>query len=231
MKKSKDVCDVKSCFLCSLCIKDWLPAVENNKKNLDYKKGELIFNEGDEVKGIYFIYKGKVKVHQKWGEDKELIIRFAKSGGIFGHRGIGKENHYPVSATALEPTTVCFIEKEFFLSSLRVNSNLMFELMMFYSNELQESEKRMKNLAHMSVKGRVASCLLSLMETFGLDGDQFLDATLSRQDIASFAGTTYETAFRVMNDLIAENAVNVVDKRIAIINAVHLQKIVEQESK
>ncbi|POY37767.1 transcriptional regulator [Solitalea longa] len=231
MKKSKDLCDVKSCFLCSLCVKEWLPAVEIHKKNLDYKKGELIFGEGDEVKGIYFIYKGKVKVHQKWGDDKELIIRFATSGGIFGHRGIGKEKNYPVSATALEPTTVCFIEKEFFLSSLKVNPTLMFELMMFYSNELQESEKRMKDLAHMSVKGRVASCLLSLKNTFGLDEENFLDVTLSRQDIASFSGTTYETAFRVMNELVTENSVKVIGKKIALLNTEHLQNVIERESK
>jgi CRP/FNR family transcriptional regulator len=40
------------------------------------------------VAGVYFVYKGIVKVHKQWG-DKELIIRFANQGQIFGHRGLG----------------------------------------------------------------------------------------------------------------------------------------------
>lgn len=231
MKKSKETCDMNSCFLCRLCVKEWLPAVSSNRRTYDVKKGEVIFKEGDPVEGIYFVYKGKVKVHQKWGEDKELIIRFANSGSVFGHRGLGKQTTYPVSATALEPTTVCFVDKEFFLSSLKVNPELLFELMRFYSNELQASEQKMKNLMHMSVKGRVATALLSLIETFGLTEENFLTASLSRQDIASFAGTTYETAFRVMSEFVSDKAVVIEGKKIGIINQPYLNNVVIQETK
>lgn len=230
MKKSKHECDVESCFLCRLSMKEWLPAVKEHKKNFEYKKGELIFKEGDPVAGIYFIYKGKVKVHKKWGEDKELIIRFATDGGIFGHRGLGNDTVYPISATALETTTVCFIEKEFLLASLKVNHDLMFNLMMFYANELQESEKNMRNMAHMSVKGRVAIALLSLLNKFGTDEDGFIDLVLSRQDIASYAGTTYETVFRVLSDFTEDKLINASGKSIAILNEEKLRTIVTGES-
>jgi len=211
-------------------MKEWLPAVKEHKKNFEYKKGELIFKEGDPVAGIYFIYKGKVKVHKKWGEDKELIIRFATDGGIFGHRGLGNDTVYPISATALETTTVCFIEKEFLLASLKVNHDLMFNLMMFYANELQESEKNMRNMAHMSVKGRVAIALLSLLNKFGTDEDGFIDLVLSRQDIASYAGTTYETVFRVLSDFTEDKLINASGKSIAILNEEKLRTIVTGES-
>ncbi|MBV4355593.1 Crp/Fnr family transcriptional regulator [Pinibacter aurantiacus] len=230
MKKSKHECDVESCFLCRLSMKEWLPAVKEHKKNFEYKKGELIFKEGDPVVGIYFIYKGKVKVHKKWGDDKELIIRFATGGGIFGHRGLGNDTVYPISATALETTTVCFIEKEFLLTSLKVNHDLMFNLMMFYANELQESEKNMRNMAHMSVKGRVANALLSLHSKFGIDGEGFIDLVLSRQDIASYAGTTYETVFRVLSDFSEEKLINASGKSIAIVDAERLRAIVNSET-
>ncbi|AFD07038.1 Crp/Fnr family transcriptional regulator [Solitalea canadensis] len=231
MRKSKEVCDMSSCFLCKYCIKEWLPAVESHKKNFDYKKGEVIFKEGDPVEGIYFVYKGKVKVHQKWGEDKELIIRFANSGSVFGHRGLGKYTSYPISATAIEPTTVCYISKDFFLATLKVNPNLLFETMLFYSNELQISEQKMKNLMHMSVKGRVANALLSLIDTFDLDERKFLRATLSRQDIASYAGTTYETAFRIMSEFVSDRAVIIEGKKIGIVNVDYLKEVVKQETK
>lgn len=74
----------------------------------------------------------------------------------------------------------------------------------------------MRNLAHMPVKGRIAQALLTLEEKFGKTEDGFINVTLSRQDLASFAGTTYETAFRMLNELLEEEAIQVDGKQIAI---------------
>ena len=79
MKKSKVGCYLKSCILSYLCIKVWIPAIETNKQTLIYKKGTLLFEEGQPMIGMFFVYDGTVKVHKKWGE-KELIMRFAKKG-------------------------------------------------------------------------------------------------------------------------------------------------------
>ena len=87
--KNKKGCDLKSCVLCRQCLTNWLPAVEVNRQCLHYKKGEQLFTEGNEVKGMFFINEGLVKVHKKWDDDKELILRIAGSGDIVGHRGIG----------------------------------------------------------------------------------------------------------------------------------------------
>src|SRR6185295_11315133 len=149
----RERCDLQRCYFCKTCLKDWIPAVATHRKNFSLKKGELLFREGEEVKGIYFVYNGRVKVHKKWNDGKELILRFAVNGAIVGHRGLGGDNYYPVSATALEPTTVCFIDLDFFMTSLRVNHDFALNLLNFFAEELKESEKRMRNLAHMSVKG------------------------------------------------------------------------------
>ena len=86
MKKSKAGCEHKNCFLCRFCLPEWIPAIEANKKTFNYKKGELIFEEGEVVKGIYFVYDGTVKIHKKWGKEKELIIKALKK-----HRGKRKD--------------------------------------------------------------------------------------------------------------------------------------------
>lgn len=217
MKTLKAKCNLKTCLLCRLCQKEWLPAVDAHRQNFTVKKGEAIFQEGDEVKGIYFVYDGAVKVHKHWGE-KELILRFAKMGAIIGHRGLGKDLVYPVSGTAIEPTAICFVELDFFQASLKTNHELLYELMQFFATELKESERNMRNLAHMPVKGRMAQALLTLDEKFGCTQDGFLNIGVSRQDLASFAGTTYETAFRVMNEFAEEGNVGVEGKRIRIQN-------------
>lgn len=217
MKRSKQECDLKSCFFCKFCLKEWLPAIGSNRQTYHVRKGETLFEEGDPVSGIYFVYSGKMKVHKKWG-DKELIVRFANQGAIVGHRGLGNTTVYPVSATAIEPVMVCFIDMDFFLTTLRVNQDFTFELMMFFAEELQVSERKMRNLAHMSVKGRVAEALLALQDRFGTTTEGFINISLSRQDLASFAGTTYETVFRIINDLTQENVLSVSGKNIVIID-------------
>ena len=204
--------------MCQLALPEWHTAIDVHKKNFIAKKGEVIISEGDPVRGVYFVTRGNVKVHKKWG-DKELIIRFANKGAIFGHRGLtSKDANYPISATALENTSLCFVAMEFFLSTIKVNHNFAYGLLMFYADELNASEKKMRDLALMSVKGRFAVALLGLREQFGINEEGCINVDLSRQDLAAFTGATYETVFRTMNEVIAEKLIAIKGKMISIID-------------
>jgi CRP-like cAMP-binding protein len=229
MKQNKKTCDLQSCVMCRQCLKDWLPAIESNRKSFHFKKGELLFKEGETMTGMYFINKGLVKVHKHWNNDKELILRIAKDGDIVGHRGLGSDTIYPVSGTALEPTDVCYVDLDFFNSTLKVNPGYLYQLMMFFASELKESEKRMRNLAHMSVKGRVANALLFLRQKFGTSPEGSINILLSRQDLASYTGTTYETLFRIMNELSEENVIKMDGKNIFILNEKRLSDHTKNE--
>lgn len=216
-QKNKKECNLHSCMLCLQCLPSWVPAVSANRKCIRYKKGELIFKEGEEVTGMFFVNTGLVKVHKKWGEDKELILRIAGNGDIVGHRGLGSDTIYPVSATVLKPTEICFIDMKFFDDTLKANQDFLYQLMMFFASELKESEKRMRNLAHMTVKGRIANAVLTLKEKFGASRDT-LNITLSRQDFASYIGATYETVSRIMNEMNEEKAITVNGKQITVVS-------------
>ncbi len=227
MKKNKS-CDLQTCFMCQLSLQEWHPAIASNKQNFIVKKGELIIKEGDPVTGVYFVTSGNVKVHKKWG-DKELILRFANNGAILGHRGItSAPSSYPISATALETTTVCFVDIDFFKTTLKVNHDFAYGMLMFYADELNASEKKMRNLALMSVKSRLAVAILSLRDQFGLNADDCLNLELSRQDLAAYTGATYETVFRTMNELIAEKLIVLKAKMISIINEEGLTNLSNQ---
>ena len=182
------------------------------------------------MKGMFFVYDGCLKVHKKWDEEKELIVRFAKQGDIVGHRGLGSDLYYPVTATAVENASVCYVDLAFFEASLKVNYNLVHELMMFFAKELKASEKNMRNLAHMPVKGRVITALIRLEEKFGVDAAGAIDINLSRQDIASLAGTTYETVFRVLTELITERILTYAAKRIILTDITKLAALAGETS-
>ncbi len=224
---STDACDLSSCFLCANCIPEWREVIVVKKETIHFKKGELIFKEGDKVNGIYFLYSGAVKVHKQWVDQKELIIRFTRQGDIVGHRGLAAGDLYPVSATALAASEACFISNSFLETILKADHSFTYRLMQFYSSELQKAEMRMRNLALMEVKGRIAETLLELLEVFGTNAEGYMTVPVTRQDIAAYAGTTYETVFKFLKTLTTDKIINTDGKHIKINAENKLRKIVK----
>lgn len=204
---------------------EWWPVLDMNRELFRVGKGEQIFKEGDDLKGVYFIGSGKVKIHQQWGVEKEVIIRFAKSGDMIGYRGIGTKKTVTVSATALETSWLIYIPILLFEKTLKINFNLTHTLMGLYANELEATERRVRNMAHMEVRGRIAEALLMLKDYFGLDDRGFIDLRLTKQEIASYVGTTYETVSRVASELEAKKWIKMEGKSIAILKIKPLQDL------
>jgi CRP-like cAMP-binding protein len=223
---SENSCDLESCFLCKHCLPGWKEIIVIKRKTIFLKKGTQIFTEGNPAEGIFFLTSGAVKVHKQWGEQRELIIRFAKAGDVLGHRGFGGSQLFPVSATCLEDSTACYISNNFLETTLQTNPALTYRLMQLYASELQKAEKRMHDLALMEVKGRISLALLEIASLFGTDSEKFINLSISRLDIASYAGTTYETVFKFFTSLIAEETITSTGKRIKINNMVALQNMI-----
>ena len=220
-------CNLSDCFLCRNCIPQWKDLIALKKKTNSIKKGKTLFREGDKVEGIFFLYSGSMKVHMHWGDQKELIIRFAAAGDILGHRGLGGKEVYPISATALEDSIVCFITNEFFEATLQTNHIFSNQMLHVYATELQRAERRMRDIAHMEVKGRIAGALLEIAGQFGIDDENYIRLTIARQDIASYAGTTYETVFKLFTELINNKIISTEGKRIQLLNVEQLKKFSE----
>lgn len=219
-------CNTESCFLCSHSMPEWRDAIRVKKTTYSFKRGETIFAEGDAVKGIYFIYEGFVKVHKQWVDNKELIIRFAKAGDVLGHRALVDNDTYPISATALEDCKACFITNDFLEATFKTNPCFTYKMMQLYAAELKKAERRMRNLAHMEVKGRIAETLLEMQEIFGLNKEKFIALAITRQDIASYAGSTYETVFKFFTELLHDKIISTSGKSIKINNVKRLSEFV-----
>ncbi len=99
--------------------------------------------------------------------------------------------------------------------------------MQLYADELQRAEIRMRNLALMEVKGRIAETILELYACFGKDKNSWIAVPVSRQDIAAHAGTTYETVFRFLRTIVKEKIISVSGKKIKINNAVKLKRYMD----
>lgn len=184
-----------------------------------YKKGQLVFFEGNRPTGLYCINAGKIKIYQIGIEGKEQIIRLAKDGDILGYRSLISGESYSASATVIEDATVCFIPKKTFFDLIQTNSELSTRMMKLLSMDLKSAEKRITGLAQKPVRERLAETVLMLKEFYGLESDNItIKASLSREDIANIVGTATETAIRVLSEFKAEKIVNLKGKKIQVLN-------------
>ena len=78
-----------------------------------FKKGQTLFVDGNPAYGLYCISQGNIKISKVSNEGKDAIVRIAKAGDILGHRSIFTHQHYAATATAIEETKVCFIDKKY----------------------------------------------------------------------------------------------------------------------
>ncbi len=148
-----------------------------------------------------------------------------------GYLGLGDNPIYPVTATAIEPSSVCFLEIDFFESTLKVNNGLTYSLMRRMANDLHDSQKSMRDLAHMSVKARIAQAFIALRNRFGIRENGLVDLEITRQDIASYAGASYETLFKVVNEFSSRGLVELIGKNILIRDEQALLDIIKQDNR
>lgn len=199
------------------CSEEWLLIFDSHKQILKIKTNQFIFNEGEPVKGIFFIEKGKVKVLSKMGENNYRIIRLAGQDSILGHRGI-HYTKYHFSAETLEDSVLTFIPTNIFLKLLKANPDMALYLINFLASELREAEERLKIMSILDPKKRIALVLLKLIEVFGYSKEtpKLLAYTLTRTDIANMANTTYETVIRSLSFLEEKEIIELIGKKILI---------------
>ena len=221
-------CVSDSCFIHKFVTKEWKKKVNEKRSTLDFKKGEPIFREGDPVTGIYFIFKGKVKVFNSGIKNRTQIVRFANSGNILGHRGFGKIRVYPIGAATLENTTLCFIPADVFVETMNNNSQLAVELVNFYADELRRAEYKLRSLSQMTVKQKMAEAFLTLGEIYGYAKENdipFVNVQLSRQEYADITGASLEEVIRTISQMKKENLIEISGKKIGITNTNNLKEM------
>ena len=210
------------------CSNEWKEFINFHKETRQYEKGSYVFEAGEETQGLFIIESGKVKISYKQYDNSSRLIRLANDGDILGHRGFGGNWKYPISAFTLEKTEVSFISVEVFDVVAKANALFSYHLMMFFAEELRKSEAKIK---HYPVKNLVARALLDNARAFGFESDKSvkLAYTLTRKDLASKAGTTYETVVRSLAEFNKTGVIKIDGKEIHILDMEKLRQLARPE--
>lgn len=192
-----------------------------------YSKGHLLFYEGANPTGVFCIYQGTVKIYRTTGDGKMQIIKLAGAGNLVGYEAILSQGNYKYFAEVIEESLVCYIPRQHFLQMLKDNHPLTTSLMHQMSLDLINSDKRTTSMATKPVRERIAEALLLLNEFFSSKGirDTHAGIKLSREEIASFAGTATETAIRILSDFRNQKLIAMGKRSISILNKAKLSAI------
>lgn len=184
-----------------------------------FKKGEVIFNEGDTPRSLFCIHAGKVKITQTGIDGKVQVVHLAHEGDVLGYRAILGEDRYSCSAITMEDSCLCVIPRKEFSFMIEQNPRAAIEVIRLLTVVLKETERKVTIHAQRPVKERLAQCLLMLIDNFGLETDgATIKVNITREEIANIAGTTRETVIRVLSDLTEEHVVEVHNKRVKVLN-------------
>ncbi|MBT4478319.1 MAG: Crp/Fnr family transcriptional regulator [Flavobacteriales bacterium] len=190
-----------------------------------YKRGHIIFLEGTLPTGLYCIRTGKIKITKIGLDGKQQALRFLKEGDVIGYRSLISDDRYQASAIALEDSEVCFFQKNIIDQTLRDNILVKDEIIKRMANDIKLSERNIVDLAQRSVKQRICTSLLNLIEIYGFKKDQkTINMRISRKQISEIVGTTPETTSRLFSELIQEKIISSKRNDLEIINISQLKR-------
>ena len=190
-----------------------------------YKRGEVLYNEGNRISGFFCINSGIIKVFKTGFDGKEQIIRFAKPGDIIAYRSVLSNEVACTSAKVIEDSNVCFIPAEILISFVKSNSTFAHELLKLACHELGEANSYITDIAQKTVRERLAEILLLLVNDFGVDNQNYLQISLTREELANIVGTATESVIRLLSEFKTDRLVELNGRKIKILNAKGLEKI------
>gem|GEM_PF-142601 len=207
-----------------------LERLEREKIVRSYDRGESVFYEGAEVSAIYQVCSGLLKLFKTGRRKEQLVIRLLGPGDVTGYRALLAGESYAATAEAIEPSTVCSVSRDTFLSLLRGSPELSLSLLSKMAREMRLSEEQMVAMAQESVRQRTARLLLFLhggrigrIEKYR--PGESVEVPLLHKEMAEMIGTTPETFSRTLHALARRGIIRLTKAKIFIENPAALETI------
>jgi CRP/FNR family transcriptional regulator, polysaccharide utilization system transcription regulator len=220
-----DSCSLESGSIFKYLTPDEVEALNFEKDFRQYKRGDILYQEGNRISGFFCVNSGIIKVFKTGFDGKEQIIRFAKKGDIIAYRSVLSNELACTSAKVIEDCAVCFIPSEILISFIKTNPAYALELLKLACHELGEANSFITDIAQKTVRERLAEVLLFLVNDFGLDSDNFLNISLTREELANIVGTATESVIRLLSEFKSDKLVELNGRKIKILNTRGLEKI------
>jgi CRP/FNR family transcriptional regulator len=163
-----------------------------------FTAGQLIFQEGDPVKGLYCVGSGLVRVVKDGPTGKQLVLHFAHAGHTFGEVAVFGNFPAPATAEAVEDTLCAVVPTDSLRALLEQHHELALELLSATSRWVRSLVGLLEDIVLRDAAARLARYLLSLDPT--ADSKAFTLPVL-KKDLAAYLNLTQETLSRTLRKL------------------------------
>jgi len=199
-----------------------LKKVIQERRTRQFKKGQVIYYDGDTGNGLYLVISGKVKTIKLSEDGRELMTGMYTADDYLGVDVILSNEAYTDTATALEDTLLCLIPKDQIDQLLNLYPVIAREFIKQLSNNIHEKEEQLLQLAYHSVRKKLAVALVRLHKQ---QSDKDGNIKVSREDLAAMAGMASETVSRTLSDFKEEGLIEKKASMITILNIDKLSKM------
>ncbi|MDH3828701.1 MAG: Crp/Fnr family transcriptional regulator [Desulfobacterales bacterium] len=204
---------------------DQLSAIRQIAVEKQYNKGQTIFSEEDETKGLFVVVDGRVKIYKVSSEGKEQILHIIEAGQSFGEVTVFTGQQMPANAQTLAKSRLLLFPGSAFVGLVTANPSLALNLLAIMSKKLRQFAAQIENLSLKEIPARLASYLVYLAEE--QDAGDAVTLNVSKGQLASLLGTIPETLSRIFAKLSAQNLIRVEGPKITLLDRQGIEDLAE----
>ncbi|HEY2498528.1 MAG TPA: Crp/Fnr family transcriptional regulator [Candidatus Angelobacter sp.] len=158
---------------------------------VDLKKNQIVYSQGDEADGVFYVQHGKIRLNVVSSAGKEATVALLGAGDFLGEGCIVNAQHLRMSsAVALTEGSLLKIDRKEMINALH-RENTMSDIFIAYllTRSLRLQSDLVDQLFNSSEK-RLARTLL-LLAQFGKEGEpETVIPKISQETLAGIVGTT-----------------------------------------
>lgn len=167
-----------------------------------YGKGDFVYKQGHAPKGVYWMRSGRIKFTNRQASGGEHTHFIVHGDQFFGYRTVISNGVYQLSVEVMEPSEIGFIPAEQFLSALDQMPMLMKGMLKEVCASSLVFVARTALFSYKSVIQRLGIAILLLQDKVAkIEKTDNPPVLLSRNDLASYVGTSVEVIVRQLKRL------------------------------
>lgn len=179
---------------------DLLPLVPHLKERR-YRRGQILFVEGELGSNVFFVISGLVKLSNNTPDGEEQILDWCGPYDSFAEVLLLETGSYPATAEVVQESTVLVLDNGAMSNILENHPKLALALIRTLSKKLRMSQEFIRILTTRSTTGILAALLLRLARpAYTPSQPIYVDATLTNRDLANMIGTSRECVNRAINN-------------------------------
>ncbi len=190
------------------------------------KRGESLFQEGDNGDRLYLIGEGKVKLSHTADDGRENLIAVLGPGEIIGELSLFDLEPRSSTVTAIAPTKLYILSHEDMRAYIEAHPQLAISMLRQLSLRLRNTNQQMADLVFSDVPGRVAKALLDLAERFGERTPEgiYVAHDLTQEELAHLVGASRETVNKSLADFTSRGWIRLEGRAVLLIQVARLQR-------